>query len=136
MLKTYIRIFYYCGFFWYVVLCHKVNRYMYTKCCNSYVQMKVKTIKIVTHCVAAGCSSTNSNGVSLFQFPQDPVLRIASIKHKTSAKLTSLLQNSHHLKDITRLICYQTSSLESFHNVVIHFAPKSVVFSYVGVKSR
>ena len=56
---------------------------------------------------------------------------------KASEKLTSLIQNSNHLKDITRLSsAYQTSSLESFHNVVIHFAPKSIAFSYMGMKSR
>ena len=56
---------------------------------------------------------------------------------KASDKLTSLIQNSNHLKDITQLSsAYQTSSLESFHNVVIHFAPKSIAFSYMGMKSR
>ena len=59
------------------------------------------------------------------------------IDTKASEKLTSLLLNSNHLKDITRLSStYQTSSLESFHNIVIHFAPKSIAFSYMGMKSR
>ena len=30
---------------------------------------------MVKRCVAAGCSNTNSDGVSLFQFPRDPALR-------------------------------------------------------------
>ena len=33
--------------------------------------MKGQTIEMVKRCVAAGCSNTNSDGVSLFQFPQD-----------------------------------------------------------------
>ena len=42
---------------------------------------------------------------------------------KAREKLTSLLTNTT-LKDLTRLSpCYQTSSLESFHSVVIHYAP-------------
>ena len=31
---------------------------------------------MVKCCVAAGCSNTNSDGVSLFQFPQDTALRM------------------------------------------------------------
>ncbi|XP_065894356.1 uncharacterized protein [Dysidea avara] len=56
---------------------------------------------------------------------------------KASEKLTSLLTKPTHLKDMTRLSgAHQTSSLESFHNVVINFAPKAVAFSYKGMKSR
>ena len=59
------------------------------------------------------------------------------IDTKASEKLTSLLTNATHLKDMTRLSgAYQMSSLESFHNVVINFAPKAVAFSYKGMKSR
>ena len=59
------------------------------------------------------------------------------IDTKVSEKLTSLLTNAMHLKDMTRLSSnYQTSSLESFHNVVINFAPKAVAFSYKGMKNR
>ena len=35
--------------------------------------MKFKTIEMVKHYIAAGCSNTNSDGVSLFQ---DPALHI------------------------------------------------------------
>ena len=31
--------------------------------------------KMVQYCIAAGCSNTRSDGVSLFKFPSDPVLR-------------------------------------------------------------
>ena len=65
------------------------------------------------------------------------VIVLFIIDTKASEKLTPLLLNSNHLKDITRLSSsYQTSSLESFHNIVIHFAPKSIAFSYMGMKSR
>ena len=53
-----------------------------------------------------------------------------NVDTKASEKLTTLLNNPTHLKDMTRLSsAYQTSSLESFHNVVINFAPKSIAFS-------
>ena len=59
------------------------------------------------------------------------------IDTKASEKLTSLINNNNHLKDMCRLSSvHQTSALESFHNIVIHFAPKSVAFSYQGMKSR
>jgi len=60
-----------------------------------------------------------------------------TVDTKASEKLTSLLTNSTRLKDMTRLSsAYQTYSLESFHNVVINFAPKAVAFPYKGMISR
>ena len=45
---------------------------------------------------------------------------------KASERVTSLITNSALCKDICRLSPnYQTSSLESFHNIIIHFASKS-----------
>ena len=56
---------------------------------------------------------------------------------KASEKLPSLLTNSYLCKDICRLSpSYQTSSLEAFHSVIIHFAPKYVPFSYHGMNCR
>lgn len=56
---------------------------------------------------------------------------------KSSEKLTTLLTNASLTKDIGRLCpSYQTSSLESYHSVVNHFAPKSTAFSYLGMECR
>ena len=56
---------------------------------------------------------------------------------KASEKLSTLLTNSHLCKDICRLSpVYQTSSLEAFHSVILHFAPKYVPFSYHGMNCR
>ena len=56
---------------------------------------------------------------------------------KASEKLSDLLTNSYLCKDITRLSpVHQTSSLEAFHSVIIHFAPKYVPFSFHGMNCR
>ena len=56
---------------------------------------------------------------------------------KASERVTSLITNSALCKDICRLSPnYQTSSLESFHNVIIHFVSKSTAFSYQGMECR
>ena len=56
---------------------------------------------------------------------------------KPSEKLTPLLTNANLTKDIGRLCpSYQTSSLESYHSVVNHFAPKSTAFPYLGMECR
>ena len=56
---------------------------------------------------------------------------------KASEKLSALMTNPQLCKDIMRLSSlYQTSSLESFHSVIIHFAPKSAAFSYNAMQSR
>ena len=59
------------------------------------------------------------------------------IDTKVSEKLSELISNTALLKDLTRLSpFYQTSSLESFHSVIIHYAPKSTALSYQGMKCR
>ena len=56
---------------------------------------------------------------------------------KTSEKLSTLLTSNHLCNDMIKLSPkYQTSSVESFHNVIIHFASKSVAFSYLGMQCR
>ncbi|XP_058500609.1 uncharacterized protein LOC131469558 [Solea solea] len=52
-------------------------------------------------------------------------------------KVEKTLTNKRVLKDVEKLSHhYQTSTLESFHSLVLHFAPKNVVFTYVGMLCR
>lgn len=45
--------------------------------------------------------------------------------------LTDIVENKNRLKDIRQLSPqYQTSSLEAFHSVLNHFAPKMIHFHY------
>ena len=65
-----------------VITCHKLNTYNKAQLSSySYVSStKVQTIEMVKRCIAADCSNMNSNGISLFQFPQDPALHAQWIK--------------------------------------------------------
>ncbi|KAK7916425.1 hypothetical protein WMY93_012186 [Mugilogobius chulae] len=52
-------------------------------------------------------------------------------------KVEKLLVNKRVLGDVKKLSSdYQTSSLEAFHSVIIRFAPKSVVYPFVGMMCR
>lgn len=52
-------------------------------------------------------------------------------------KLLDILQKTTLLKDVQKLSPYQqTSSVESFHKILIHFAPKMFHFGYKGMMSR
>ncbi|KAG7455572.1 hypothetical protein JOB18_020270 [Solea senegalensis] len=52
-------------------------------------------------------------------------------------KVENTLTNKRVLKDMEKLSHhYQTSTLESFHSLVLRFAPKNVVFPYVGMLCR
>lgn len=76
---------------------------------------------------------TNYNTLYIFFF----VVVCVLLDSKASEKLSALLTNSQLCKDICRLSpVYQTSSLEAFHSVIIHFAPKYVPFSYHGMNCR
>ncbi|XP_070561301.1 uncharacterized protein [Ptychodera flava] len=56
---------------------------------------------------------------------------------KVCKKLTMLVTNKTLCKDVRNLSPrYQTYSLESFHSLVNHFAPKMYSFSYHGLTSR
>ncbi|XP_067220664.1 uncharacterized protein [Chanodichthys erythropterus] len=48
-----------------------------------------------------------------------------------------ILTNKRMIKDIEKLSPhFQTSSWESFHSVILHFAPKNVVYPYLGLLCR
>ncbi|XP_073720047.1 uncharacterized protein [Misgurnus anguillicaudatus] len=52
-------------------------------------------------------------------------------------KLEKLMTNKRTMKDVAKLSPhYQTSSLESFHAIILRFAPKNVVFPFIGMLCR
>ncbi|XP_062580835.1 uncharacterized protein LOC134242728 [Saccostrea cucullata] len=56
---------------------------------------------------------------------------------KAFEQLEKILLNKTLLKDISRLSSQeQTSSLEAFHSLILHFAPKNTAFSYLGMLCR
>ena len=56
---------------------------------------------------------------------------------KAYEKLSDVVLSKSLMKDIKKLSPHhQTSSLESYHSVVNHFAPKQLVFSYTGMYCR
>ncbi|XP_026063533.1 uncharacterized protein LOC113046778 isoform X3 [Carassius auratus] len=49
-------------------------------------------------------------------------------------KVEKLLYNKRVLKDIEKLSHnFQTSSLEAFHSLILRFAPKNVIFPFIGM---
>lgn len=56
---------------------------------------------------------------------------------KACEKLRDIVSSKYLIKDMRKLSSYyQTSSLESYHSVVNHFAPKLLAFSYTGIHCR
>ncbi|KAK7945009.1 hypothetical protein WMY93_000737 [Mugilogobius chulae] len=52
-------------------------------------------------------------------------------------KLCAMLLSPRFLKDVAKMSPeYHTSSLESFHSLILRFAPKNVVFSFPGMLCR
>ncbi|XP_056613533.1 uncharacterized protein LOC130429144 [Triplophysa dalaica] len=52
-------------------------------------------------------------------------------------KVEKIMNNKRVLKDVENLSHhYQTSSLEAFHSVLLRFAPKNVVFPFIGMLCR
>ncbi|XP_077427584.1 uncharacterized protein LOC144055469 isoform X3 [Vanacampus margaritifer] len=52
-------------------------------------------------------------------------------------KLDRVLRNKRTLKDVVKLSPHrQTSSMESFHSLIHHFAPQNAVFSFIGMLCR
>ena len=63
-------------------------------------------------------------------FPLKLYILFNILDTKASEKLSALLTSNHLCNDMVKLSPkYQTSSVESSHNVIIHFVPKSVAFS-------
>ena len=59
------------------------------------------------------------------------------IESKAYEKLSDVVLNNRLMKDVAKLSPHhQTSSLESYHSVVNHFAPKLLVFSHTGMYCR
>ena len=59
------------------------------------------------------------------------------IGSKAYEKLSDVVLNNRLIKDIMKLSPHhQTSSLESYHSVLNHFAPKLLAFSYTGMYCR
>ena len=56
---------------------------------------------------------------------------------KAFEQLNDIMSSKHLLQDVSKLSpLKQTSSLESYHSVINHFAPKLLAFSYVGMQCR
>lgn len=54
-----------------------------------------------------------------------------------AVKLENIVTKSTLLKDVRQLSPqHQTYSLEAFHSLILHFAPKHTGFSYMGMYSR
>lgn len=52
-------------------------------------------------------------------------------------RLDSLLRKKNLLTDVSKLSPHhQTSSIEAYHSVILQFAPKNIVYSYMGMLSR
>ena len=65
------------------------------------------------------------------------VIICCTIGSKAFEKLSDVVLNNRLMKDVAKLSPHhQTSSLESYHSVVNHFAPKLLAFSHTGMYCR
>ena len=65
------------------------------------------------------------------------IILVSLLDTKVSEKLTGIVTNMRFFLDVPKLSPgYQTSSLEAFHSVMIHSAPKSTAFSHQGMLAR
>ena len=59
------------------------------------------------------------------------------IDTKSSEKISAVITRKAFCSDVAKLSpVHQTSRLEAYHSVVIHFAPKSAAFTYLGMLAR
>lgn len=73
------------------------------------------------------CTVFFSNDFLLFSSTETPVFE----------KLEMVMTKKRTLNDVAKLSPHhQTSSLEAFHSVILRFAPKNVVFPYIGMLCR
>jgi hypothetical protein len=74
---------------------------------------------MVKRCVVAGCSNTHADGVSLFKFPVDKLMRrkwirqIQSTRAKWTATETSLICSQHFTEN-----CFEQSSILSSNTAI------------------
>ena len=70
-------------------------------------------------------------------YPASYMYFLFYIDTKDSVTLTKIITSTHMCKDVRRLSpIHQTSSLEAFHSLILHFAPKNLALSYKGMDSR
>lgn len=64
-------------------------------------------------------------------------LQFKPLDTKVSDKLTAIITNKYLMGSICNASDkYQTSHLEAFHSLILHYAPKHTAFSYQGMSSR
>ena len=88
--------------------CIQTDR-VYVECSKSFATSYI--VKMVKSCVAAGCSITSSDGLSLFKFPSDPVLRPRWTKHVQRTRAcwngpSSFVHINHFSED-----CFESDSV-------------------------
>lgn len=63
--------------------------------------------------------------------------KFSSTETLVFSKLDKVMNSTRTLNDVAKLSPHlQTSSLEAFHSVILRFAPKNVVFPYIGMLCR
>lgn len=72
----------------------------------------------------------------LYGIPK-PCFAVSSLASRAFAALKGIVESPSLLRDLKQIApAAQTFSLESFHSVLIHFAPKSNAFTQGVMKAR